>query len=79
MIDSRGHCFGEMVYVDKLQTSRSATVTALTPMRVIEIEGESLRQASSDLQAQFARAFMKVMVERLKNADRRALAMMGLE
>ncbi len=74
-----GSCFGEMVYVDKSQLFRSATVTAITPMNVIEIEGESLRQASADLQARFARAFMMVMVERLRNADHRTLSLMGIE
>ena len=74
-----GSCFGEMVYVDKSQISRSATVTAIAPMSVIEIEGESLREASADLQSRFAKSFMMVMVERLRNADRRALSMIGME
>lgn len=74
-----GDCFGEMVYIDESQPYRSATVMAITPMSIIEIEGESLRQASADLQARFAKSFMIAMIERLRNADRRTLLMMGME
>jgi CRP-like cAMP-binding protein/tRNA A-37 threonylcarbamoyl transferase component Bud32 len=73
-----GDCFGEMVYIDETQVARSATVTAITPINVIEIEGESLRHASAGLQARFARTFMIIMVSRLKNSDRKLLSMMGV-
>lgn len=68
-----------LAYLDEERHARSATVTALTPMTVIEIEGEFLRQASANLQARFARAFMGLMVARLRNADRRLLSVLGLQ
>ncbi len=72
-----GDCFGELVYIDAGQSTRSATILAGTPLEVIEIEGESLRHASSALQARFARTFMIHMVARLRNSDRRLLSTMG--
>jgi eukaryotic-like serine/threonine-protein kinase len=72
-----GDCFGELVYIDAGQNTRSATVMASTPLSVIEIEGESLRHASAALQARFARTFMVIMVARLRNSDRRLLSTMG--
>lgn len=74
-----GDCFGEIAYLDEERRARSATVTAFTPMALIEIEGESLRKASAGLQTRFARAFMGLMVERLRNADRRLLAVLGMQ
>lgn len=72
-----GDCFGELVYIDVGQNTRSATVMASAPLSVIEIEGESLRHASASLQARFARTFMVIMVARLRNSDRRLLSTMG--
>lgn len=69
-----GECFGEMTYLDEGQLVRSATVTAATPMTLVEIEGESLRNASAGLQAGFSRAFLGLMVKRLRNADQRFLS-----
>ncbi|MBI2318066.1 MAG: hypothetical protein HYU75_14005 [Betaproteobacteria bacterium] len=46
---------------------------------LIEIDADALREASSGLQAAFGRAFMRVMVSRLKNADQRFLRMLGVD
>jgi hypothetical protein len=72
-----GDCIGELAYIDTHNNQRSATVVAGTPLSVIEIDGESLRRASSALQARFARTFMVIMVARLRNSDRRLLSTMG--
>jgi serine/threonine protein kinase len=69
-----GECFGEMTYLDEVQFVRSATVTATTPMTLLEIEGESLRNASAGLQASFSKAFLDLMIKRLRNADQRFLS-----
>ncbi|TRZ70550.1 MAG: serine/threonine protein kinase [Rhodocyclaceae bacterium] len=69
-----GECFGEMTYLDETQFVRSATVTALTPMTVVEIPGESLRNASAGLQAAFSKAFLILMMQRLRKADQRFLS-----
>jgi CRP-like cAMP-binding protein len=73
-----GECFGEMTYLDETQMVRSATVTAASPLTLVEIEGASLRQASAGLQARFSNAFLRLMVSRLRNADERYIASVGL-
>jgi CRP-like cAMP-binding protein len=73
-----GECFGEMTYLDETQMVRSATVTAVAPMTLVEIEGVSLRQASAGLQARFSSAFLKMMISRLRSADERYIASVGL-
>lgn len=52
--------------------------TAVTPLTMLEIEGESLRHASGGLQARFSNAFLKLMISRLRNADKRFIASAGL-
>ena len=77
-IMNSGDSFGEMVYLDKSQQMRSATVTAATNLCVIEIEGEFLHQATDALQASFARAFITIMVARLRNTDQRLISVLGM-
>lgn len=72
-----GECFGELAYLDEERPLRSATVKSRTPLVLIEIESDALRNASEGLQAAFHRAFMKVMVRRLKHADKRVLDVLG--
>lgn len=72
-----GECFGEMTYLDETQMVRSATVTAISAMTMVEIEGVSLRQASASLQARFSNAFLRLMVNRLRNADARFISSVG--
>lgn len=74
-----GECFGEMAYLDESQLVRSATVAALSALTIIEIEGESLRQASGGLQARFSNAFLRLMVSRLRKADERFISRAGID
>jgi serine/threonine protein kinase len=71
-----GNCFGEIAYLEDNRHTRHATVTALTDMRLIEIEGESLKLASDGLQASFAKAFLNVMLARIKDSDRKLLSVL---
>lgn len=68
-----GECFGELAYLDEEKPLRSATVKSRTPLVLIEINVEALAHASEALQTAFTRAFMKVMVGRIKHADKRTL------
>jgi serine/threonine protein kinase len=68
-----GECFGELAYLDEERPLRSATVKSRTALVLIEIETDSLRQASEALQSAFTRAFMRLMVRRIKHADKRTL------
>lgn len=68
-----GDCFGEIAYLDEVRHKRLATVTASTEVKLIEINGDALLQASDRLQACFAKAFLNLMVARLGAANRRLL------
>lgn len=68
-----GECLGELAYLDEERPLRSATVKSRTQLVLIEIEADALKQASEALQAAFHRAFMRVMVNRIKHADKRTL------
>jgi serine/threonine protein kinase len=68
-----GECFGELAYLDEERPLRSATVKSRAALVLIEIDTESLKLASEALQAAFTRAFMQVMVRRIRHADKRTL------
>lgn len=68
-----GECFGEIAFLDEGVHARTATVRAAASTVLLEIDAGALRQSSAGLQAAFARAFMRVMVDRVKRADRRYL------
>lgn len=61
-----GVSMGEMVYLQPDENLRSATVTAETDVSVLKIKSDSLRQASAELQSSFDRAFIKLLVTRLR-------------
>jgi CRP-like cAMP-binding protein len=71
-----GSCFGEIAYLDEARHARLATVRAVSDMRMIMIEGESLQHASDGLQASFAKAFLNLMITRIKDTDRRLLSIL---
>lgn len=69
----KGDCFGEIAYLDEVRHVRLATVTASSDINLIEIQGDSLQQASDRLQACFAKAFLNIMIARLGAANRKLL------
>lgn len=71
-----GSCFGEIGYLDEARHARLATVTAVSNLSLIKIEGESLRHTSDGLQASFARAFLNLMITRIRDTDRRLLSIL---
>jgi CRP-like cAMP-binding protein len=68
-----GECFGEIAYLDEERPQRSADALAAGDAVLLEIDAESLRAASEPLQAAFLRAFVRVLLRRLKQADARFL------
>jgi putative nucleotidyltransferase with HDIG domain len=68
---SNGDCFGEIAYLDTVRHLRLATVTALTALKFVEINEDSLLQSSNNFQASFAKAFLNLMVARLSTAYQR--------
>ena len=67
----RGGCFGEMSYFsDKIQR-RTTTIKAKTDCDVIELKAIVIRGASDAVQAEFNKACMQVLIERLQNMNTR--------
>ena len=73
----KGHCFGELAYLDEVRHTRLATVTAKTSLNLIEINGDSLHKASDRLQACFAKAFLNIMVAKLTATNQKLLILGG--
>ena len=58
-----GQCFGEISYLSS--RPRSASVTALEPSCVLQVNAELLQNASPACQIAFQRVFISTLVERL--------------
>ena len=69
----QGECIGEIAFLDEATHARSATVRALSPLLLVEIPAGGLRSASAELQAAFGRAFIGIMLRRIRYADERYL------
>ena len=65
----KGDCFGEMAYIDKTNAERSASVVSMMPVMLMKIKSDVLEQASAALQVRFNRAFLKLLVHRLAQAN----------
>jgi CRP-like cAMP-binding protein len=70
-----GDCIGEMAYIYEANPVRSASVHAASAAGLIAFQPAALKGASERLQAAFARAFMRVLADRLKQANDRFLAL----
>lgn len=64
-----GHCFGEMCYIRQGTITRTASVLAITPVSLLKIKPDSLRNASENCQLKFNRAFLNILVDRLAQAN----------
>lgn len=73
-----GVSIGEMAYLNPDERVRTATVVAETEISVLKIRGDSLRQASAELQSRFDKAFIRLLIERLQ-ATNRQLAVPDLD
>lgn len=65
---SKGDCFGEMSYIDQT-LARPFTIVAAEDVLLIKIKAMSLQQASDNCQLAFNRAFLKILVRRLADAE----------
>jgi serine/threonine protein kinase len=66
-----GECFGEMSYLGKRQFQRTASVSAVNDITVIEIAADSLVQATESCKHAFNAAFLELLVSRLEAANSR--------
>ena len=66
-----GGCFGEVLYFSDSPIQRTTTITARTAVTVTEIKARVLRSSSDACQVAFQKAFMRVLIERLTQANRK--------
>ncbi len=64
-----GGCFGEILYFTEHVQRRTTTITAVGNVTVIEIKAEALRAATDACQVSLNKAFMRVLIERLMQAN----------
>ncbi len=69
-----GGCFGEILYFTDSMERRTTTITAQGEVTVIEIKAAALRAATDACQVGFNKAFMRVLIERLMQANQRLAA-----
>lgn len=65
----RGSIFGELLYFSDQPTRRTTTIRTLTDITTLEIKSAALRGASAVCQVSFQRAFMRVLIDRLSQAN----------
>jgi eukaryotic-like serine/threonine-protein kinase len=66
-----GGCFGEMLYFQEHTAQRTTTITCDTNITVLEIKARAMRSASDACQVAFQKAFIRVLIDRLTQANRR--------
>jgi hypothetical protein len=67
----RGGCFGELLYFSDHAANRSTTITTVSEATVIEIKAKALNASTETTQVGFNKAFMRVLIERLSQANLR--------
>jgi len=71
-----GECFGEMAYLGKRVFQRTASVTSVNDITVIEVSADSLAQATESCKHAFNAAFLELLVGRLEAANTRLSQML---
>ena len=66
-----GDLFGEMLYFADDTAERTTTIRAQMPVLVMEIKAAALSAASDACQVQFNKAFMRILIERITEANRK--------
>ena len=61
-----GQFFGDVLYFEGSGNARNTTVTAATPVVLLEIKAESLRRASAACQVQYNQALLRMLAKRLE-------------
>jgi serine/threonine protein kinase len=64
-----GGCFGEMLYFADAGSKRTTTIVATEKIVVLEIKSDALRAATDGCQVAFNKAFMRVLIDRLTQAN----------
>jgi eukaryotic-like serine/threonine-protein kinase len=64
-----GACFGEVLYFTGSAGRRTTTIVSMSPITVLEIKAQALRAATDQCQVAFNKAFMRVLIDRLTQAN----------
>jgi len=64
-----GGCFGEILYFTGAAGRRTTTIRTPAPITVLEIKADTLRAATDGCQVAFNKAFMRVLIDRLTQAN----------
>jgi len=64
-----GGCFGEMLYFSGAAGRRATTIVATEKITVLEIKNAALGGATDACQVAFNKAFVRVLIERLGQAN----------
>lgn len=64
-----GGCFGEVLYFAGAAGRRTTTIVSVERITVLEIKSEALRAATDACQVAFNKAFMRVLIDRLTQAN----------
>ncbi len=64
-----GGCFGEVLYFTGAAGRRTTTIVSTENITVLEIRSEALRAATDGCQVGFNKAFMRVLIDRLTQAN----------
>jgi CRP-like cAMP-binding protein len=65
----KGGCFGEVLYFAGNASKRTTTIVAVDRIVVLEIKSDALRAATDGCQVAFNKAFMRVLIDRLTQAN----------
>ena len=66
-----GGCFGEMLYFQDQSARRSTSITAASDCEIIELKAGAMRAATDSAQAEFNKACMRVLLDRVGNINAR--------
>jgi len=64
-----GACFGELLYFSGGTGRRTTTIVSVGKITVLEIKSAALRAATDQCQVAFNKAFMRVLIDRLTQAN----------
>ncbi|HTP63034.1 MAG TPA: serine/threonine-protein kinase [Burkholderiales bacterium] len=64
-----GGCFGEVLYFSGATAARTTTIVSMERITALKIKASALRSATDGCQVAFNKAFMRVLIERLGQAN----------
>lgn len=66
-----GQFFGDILYFEQNATRRSTSISATTPVELLEIKAGALARASAACQTQYNQTFLRILVKRIERIQER--------